>query len=122
MCKHRVDAERTVDKLCDAEVDDKARQRKRVTTLEIVLSPHEVEHCIGRDRSRLVEILVEAERQPGCRGPGDRGRQGQIVTDGQRELGPLDGALDRELRNLTIALTGVTVPEENNAPSTGIGR
>ena len=60
-------------------------------------------------RRRLVEVLVEAERQPGPRCPGDRPGQREVVAEGERELRALDGRLDRELGDLTVALSGVAV-------------
>jgi hypothetical protein len=62
--KHRVHAADAVDELRDAEVDDQARERKRIPPFEAVLSPHQLEHRVGGERRSLVEVLVEPEGQP----------------------------------------------------------
>ena len=68
----RVDTPRAVHELRHAQVDDDARERQRLTPLDAVLAAHELEHPVDRERGRLVEILVEAEGQPGVRRPRDR--------------------------------------------------
>src|SRR5439155_14135060 len=100
----------TVHELRDAEVDDDARQRECVDTFEIELASHQLEHRIGRCGGRLVEVLVEAEREPGIRCPGDRRVQLRVVFDRERELEPLERTLDCGLRHLAVSLTGVYVP------------
>jgi hypothetical protein len=103
-----VHAERLVDDLCHAQVDDHARQGQRIVTRDAVQLLQEVEHPVDRDPRRTREILVEAERNPliaGARsGPVDR-----LVADSERQLG-LGGALDRRAGHLAVALRRVPVP------------
>ena len=66
---HAADA---VHHLRDPQVDDDARERERLTPLEAVLAAHELEHRVDRERRRLVEVLVEPEREPRLGRPGDR--------------------------------------------------
>src|SRR5262249_55437720 len=91
------------------EIHHEARQRKRFGTLQTVLAPHELEHRVDRERRRLVEILVEAEREPRIRRPSDRRRELEIVSKRQAELDTVERALDRDLRHLAAPLPSVTV-------------
>ena len=76
-----------------------------------------------RERGRLVEVLVEPERQPRLGRPRDRHSEREVVAHRERELRPLDRRLDRELRDLAVPLRGVAVAgREQGAPSTGMGR
>ena len=105
----RVNPLSAVHKLRHAEIDDDARQRECLAALEPVLATHELEHAVEGERRRLVEILVEAERQPGLRRPRDRVGEPKIVPHRERELRALDRRLDRELRDLAVTLGGVPV-------------
>src|SRR5262245_7140486 len=90
----RVNPARAVDELRHAQVDHGAGQPERLAPLQAVLPAHEVEHAVDRDRSSLVEILVEAERQPCLRRPRDRPRELEVVAHGQREHRALDRCFD----------------------------
>ena len=50
-----------------------------------------VEYRVDRDSGRLAEILVETEREPCLRRPGDRRAELEIVAHVEREPGALDG-------------------------------
>src|SRR5262245_39454645 len=74
-----------------------------------MLAHHELQHRIGRDRRRAVEVFVEAERQPGVGRPRCRSLERRLVPDLERQLEPVKGTLDRRLRHLAVSLAGVTV-------------
>src|SRR5262245_60594858 len=108
--EHRVDTPNAVDHLRDPQVDGEAREGQRLGPLDAVLATHEPEHRVDRDRSRLVEILVEAEREPRRGRPRHRGRELEVVSKRNGELGPLERALDRDLGDLAVSLGPMAVP------------
>jgi polyhydroxyalkanoate synthesis regulator phasin len=63
----------------------------------------------------LVEVLVEAERQPSLRRPGDRRRELEVVTERERESCALDRRLDRELSALDGELSELESEEQTVA-------
>src|SRR5207302_642409 len=70
VAEHCVDAADAVDELRYPEVDDGARKRERFSPVETMLATHQLEHVLGRERGRLVEVLVEAEGEPRLGRPG----------------------------------------------------
>ena len=56
-----------------------------------------------------VEILVEAEREPRVGGARDRRSEVEVVASVERQLRPLERALDRGARDLAVALRAVAV-------------
>jgi hypothetical protein len=59
VAKHGVDAADAVHELGNTKVDDGARKRKGVEPREGELTAHQLQHRIGRERRRFVEILIE---------------------------------------------------------------
>ncbi len=118
-CVHALGA---VHELRDSQVGDDTREGKSLAPLETELAAHELEERIDRDRRGLVEILVEAEREPCFRCPGDRRRQRQVVANGDREPCALDGSLDRELRDLAVTLRRVAVAGREECAVDGDGQ
>ena len=110
-----------VDDLGHAQVDDDARERERVAALEPELALHQVEHRRHRLLRGEVEVLGEAERDPGGLRASDRRTELELGKL-ERQLRALDRALDRRAGNLAVALRRVAVPAEKSAPSTLIGR
>ena len=80
-----------------------------------MLAAHELEHRVERERDRLVEVLVEAEvsQPPGVQAIGVR--ELGLVPNGERQLGELERALDRELRDLAVSLARVAVAGRERA-------
>ena len=70
-----MDAADAVHELRHAQVDDGAGERQRVAALEAVLAAHQLQHPVDGERGGLVEVLVEAEREPGLGRPRDRARE-----------------------------------------------
>ena len=95
--------------LSDGKVEDDARERERVRTIEAILPSHQVEHGLGRELGGDVEVLVEAERHPCVRDPRDGHAQLRAVLQLERELCALERALDRGTRDLAVALRAVSV-------------
>ena len=119
----RVDPPSAVHELGHAQVDDDAREGERLASLEPVLATHELEHPVDRDRGRLVEVLVEAERQPGVRRPGDRA----VEREGRRARESVScarstGASIASCETSPSPWAACPSPAERSAPSTGIGR
>src|SRR5262245_37636910 len=109
VAQHGVDALDAVHELGHAHVDDHARERQRIPALEPELAAHQPEHPVDGLRSRLVEILVEAEGEPRAVDPRDRVLELE-VRERDRQAGALHGRLDRELRHLPVTLACVPVP------------
>ena len=104
-----MDALDAVHELRHPEVDDDARERERISALEPELPVHQRKHPVDRLGRSLVEILVDAEREPGTVDARDRILELE-VGERDRQAGPLHRRLDRQLRNLAVALARVAVP------------
>ena len=92
---------------------------ERLASAEPVLAHHELEHPLDRERSRLVEILVEPEGQPGLGRPRDRPLEPQVVADRERELRPLDGASIASCETSPSPCAACPSPAERSAPLDG---
>ena len=106
--KHRVDAADPVDELRDPQVDYEARERERVARRGRALGPSARASLPWRSpqpRRGPRRTRTSATRPASTR----RCRELQVVSNRQRELGPLDRALDRELRHLTVSLAAMAV-------------
>ena len=91
----RVNSARAVHELGHAQVDDDARQRERFAPAQPVLALHEIQHAVDCDSCSLVEVLVEAERQPRVRRPRDGPSKREVLVHGQREPHAIDRRFDR---------------------------
>jgi hypothetical protein len=89
-------------------VDHNARKREGVPPLEAVLPPHQLEHPVDRLRRRLVEILVEPEREPGAVDPSDRVLELDL-SERERQARACHRRLDRKLAHLAVPLPRVAV-------------
>src|SRR5438093_9865405 len=107
--KARVHAANAVDDLCDAEVDDDAGEGKRFLSLQSELPFHQIEHSVERLDCGLIQVLVESEGEPRCRGQGLRCDECEVVADGERQLYSLERTLDRHLPDFPVTLGRVTV-------------
>src|SRR5438309_12075221 len=74
-----------------------------------MLATHQLEHVLGRERGRLVEVLVEAEGEPRLGCPGGGSCERRLVAELERQPHPLGRAFDCELRDLAVALARVAV-------------
>src|SRR5262249_41476338 len=106
--EHRVHTPDAVDDLRDAQVDRDAAERDRVRPVDPELALHHVQHRLDRVERRDVEVLVEAECQPGAGDARDRRAQLEL-REVERQLRTLDEALDRRPGQLTVALGPMTV-------------
>src|SRR4051794_25265629 len=111
VAQHRVRSPHAVDDLRDPQVDDHARQRERLPAPDPVLARQQREHPLERLRGGLVEVLVEAERDPGALHASLRVRELRALAQPDRHLAPLDRALHGERRNLAVALQAVRVAQ-----------
>jgi len=76
---------KTLNTVIVMQVDDDARNDERLTTVEPVLAPEQVEHALVRLPSSRGQILVEPERQPRSVDPRTRPLERQVVAERERE-------------------------------------
>ena len=118
-----MDAADAVHELRDAQVDDGARERERLAALESVLAPHQLQHVVDGERGRLVEILVEAEREPRLGRPRVGLRELGLVV--QRRASARTRSAGHSIASCETSPSPCRAwqsPAEKSAPSTGIGR
>ena len=99
---------RPVHDLRNPEIDDEARQRKRVGAAHSELPSHQREHAVERDLPRDGDVLVEAERDPGTLETRDGPLEHRVVLEVERQLGARRG-LDRGPGHLAVTLDGMAV-------------
>ena len=113
--KSRVNTASAVHQLCHAQIDDDTRERQRLAPLDAVLAAHD--SSIPSMASAAASSRSRRTRRSATRPASTRsGRSAGDRREPKCELRTFHGRLDRELRDLTVALSRVPVARRQERP------